>query len=67
MNLAKYFPSGASTEEEFLHFGLALRCYTHFTSPIRRYSDILVHRLLSGCINVEKPHYDLDTLKVICL
>lgn len=34
------------TSESKKHFGLAFRYYTHFTSPIRRYPDIMVHRLL---------------------
>ena len=40
------------------HFGLALPAYTHFTSPIRRYADLLVHRALLG----EAPGTDLAVL-----
>ena len=50
MNQAKYFPSSEFSYEEFYHYGLAMDIYTHFTSPIRRYSDILVHRLLSAAL-----------------
>ncbi|XP_060611346.2 DIS3-like exonuclease 1 [Anolis sagrei] len=46
MSNAVYFSTGSCPEEEFAHYGLALDKYTHFTSPIRRYADIVVHRLL---------------------
>ena len=49
---AQYFVSGELPEEQWHHYGLAAPIYTHFTSPIRRYADILVHRLLSAAIGV---------------
>lgn len=50
MTSAEYFCSGSHAERDFRHYGLASEIYTHFTSPIRRYADLLVHRQLAYAI-----------------
>ncbi|KAF9185180.1 hypothetical protein BGZ50_003238, partial [Haplosporangium sp. Z 11] len=50
MHRAKYFCSGVLPAAKYHHYALNAPLYTHFTSPIRRYADIIVHRLLEASL-----------------
>tara|TARA_R110002072_G_scaffold303134_1_gene495190 strand:- start:14021 stop:16156 length:2136 start_codon:yes stop_codon:yes gene_type:complete len=47
------------------HYGLAFKNYTHFTSPIRRYADLVVHRILQEELTTKKHRYG-NELSTIC-
>ncbi len=55
MYQAQYFAAGSMSPDAFWHYGLATAIYTHFTSPIRRYADVLVHRLLTATLSPPPP------------
>jgi len=53
MQQAVYFCSGTLPQDQYKHYGLAADIYTHFTSPIRRYADVMVHRMLAVSLGVD--------------
>lgn len=65
MQLAKYFCTGMADEDSWRHYALAVPYYTHFTSPIRRYPDVVVHRLLAAAIEHETRRGESHSNEVI--
>jgi VacB/RNase II family 3'-5' exoribonuclease len=68
MQLAKYVRRGDSELETYtLHFALNMLHYTHFTSPIRRYADVVVHRMILAMLKNEKPKLHGGELSMVAL
>ncbi|OBS82595.1 hypothetical protein A6R68_23419 [Neotoma lepida] len=73
MQMALYFCSGMLQDQaQFRHYALNVPLYTHFTSPIRRFADVIVHRLLAAALATritlspgysEQPDVEPDTLQ----
>ncbi|KAL4068784.1 hypothetical protein V8B97DRAFT_1972058 [Scleroderma yunnanense] len=61
MTSAEYFSAGSVSRDAFRHYGLASPIYTHFTSPIRRYADVLAHRQLAAAIAHTPLHPSLHS------
>lgn len=64
LSRAKYFVAGKVESDQYDHFALNLPLYTHFTAPLRRYADHVVHRQLKSVLNGSSYKENDDSLKI---
>ncbi|CCC70741.1 hypothetical protein NCAS_0F02570 [Naumovozyma castellii] len=64
MSRAKYFVAGKVDPDQYGHYALNLPIYTHFTCPLRRYADHVVHKQLKSIIRGVPYSEDIDSLKI---
>lgn len=67
METAEYKCAHGLNEPDVSHFDLEVTCYTHFTSPIRRYADLHVHRLLHAYLDGQPPDCTPQEVIQLCL
>ena len=64
---AEYIPTTVEMDPStYCHYSLNLPSYTHFTSPLRRYADIIVQRMLKSLINREECPYKHNDIALMC-
>lgn len=61
----RYYVAGKQDTDSYAHYYFNLPLYTHFTAPLRRYADLIVHRQLKAVLNKQVEDKDLDSLKAI--
>lgn len=66
--IIKSLKQASYTDENVGHFGLGFTHYSHFTSPIRRYSDLILHRLIKAQLNDDEKEKDylMRNIKSLC-
>ncbi|KAI5968974.1 SSD1 [Candida margitis] len=65
MARGKYYVAGKQDPDSYGHYYYNLPLYTHFTAPLRRYADLIVHRQLKAVLHKEEEEKDVDSLKAL--